>query len=666
MALSTVSVPPDIAALFERAEEVVSRYFARRVDDPARGTIEICGERFVLVRASALSVEFFSLVRSLFGEGREGEADEFARSILFDLAHAMGKSDARRFAAEMDLRDPIARLSAGPVHFAFSGWASVAIHAASRPVPNDEYLLVYDHPYSFEATAWLEAAARPAFPVCVMGAGYSSGWCEESFGLTLVAAELECRARGDAVCRFVMAPPDRIAALVAAHRPAGASPDVPDFFARKRLKGQLRASRDALDLGVRQRTAELERANALLREEMARGECAEKRLRQAQKLEAVGLLAGGIAHDFNNLLGAILTRSTLVQGRAAPGEPLWNEMEQIRASCRRAAALTRQLVAFSHRQQVDRRALELNPLVAELRRTIQPLVGEDIAFTLSLGDHVPPVEADAGQIEQVLTNLVVNARDATPAGGSVAVETRRERLDAPLVLATGELAPGDYAVLAVADTGAGMDDETVSKAFDPFFTTKPGGRGTGLGLSAVYGVVQQAGGAVAVDSAVGRGTTFRVYLPACSRSGDARPAGAELAPPALERRHGVLLVEDEDGLREIIAEALEDAGYRVFSAEGPGAALELVDERRAEIDLLLSDLVMPQMSGRRLAEAVRRRHPDVRVLYMSGYDRERALQQGEPAGVDAPVLQKPFSVEELAWKVREALAWTASERRAGA
>jgi two-component system, cell cycle sensor histidine kinase and response regulator CckA len=214
VALKTVRVPQEMSAVFEAAEQLVSRYFAERGIAPERGSIEIHGERYVLVRAAALSVEFFTLVRGLYGQARAQEADEFARNILFDLAHAIGKSDARSFHTKMGVSDPMARLSAGPLHFAHTGWALVDISPESRPTPDESFYLLYDHPYSFEASAWMAAGGRSAFPVCVMNAGYSSGWCEESFGITCVATEIQCRARGDDVCRFVMAHPNRIEALV--------------------------------------------------------------------------------------------------------------------------------------------------------------------------------------------------------------------------------------------------------------------------------------------------------------------------------------------------------------------------------------------------------------------------------------------------------------------
>ena len=257
-------------APFADAERHVSRYFRDRKDDPEHGTIEIFGERYVLVRAAALSVEFFALVEALYGAGREAEADEFARNILFDLAHAVGKADAHNFHAKMGLVDPIERLSAGPVHFAHAGWAFVDILPDSRPLPDEAFFLLYDHPYSFESDAWIRAGKRRQRPACIMNAGYSSGWCEESFGVTLVSTEILCRAKGDSVCRFLMAHPDRIAAEVERYltkRPRAAlrAPDrllgIPDFFSRKRIEEELYRARDELEEpGARSGHAELVRA----------------------------------------------------------------------------------------------------------------------------------------------------------------------------------------------------------------------------------------------------------------------------------------------------------------------------------------------------------------------------------------------------------------------
>ena len=617
-----------MSAVFEAAEHVVSRYFAERGDSPERGTIEVHGERYVLVRAAALSVEFFGLVRTLYGEGRTRDADEFARNILFDLAHAIGKSDARSFHAKMKLSDPIERLSAGPVHFAHTGWANVDISPESRPSPDENFYLLYDHPYSFEASAWAANDSRAQFPVCVMNAGYSSGWCEESFGVTLLATEILCRARGDDCCRFVMAHPHKIEEHVATYKQA--RPDlelgdfqIPDFFARKRIEEELRQSRDELEVRVAKRTQELEEAN--------------HRLLQAQKLEAVGRLAGGIAHDFNNLLGMILMRTSLLQTKLASDDPMARDLEQIRHACERGGALSRQLLAFSKRQPLEKRPLELGQLVGELARTMLPLLGEDIEVITDVKREAH-IEGDRSQLEQVLMNLIVNARDAMPDGGTLGlaidvVETTDLRVT------TGPLPAGRYAMLSVSDSGSGMDADTMARMFDPYFTTKPDGQGTGLGLSTVYGIVDAAGGGIAVESVPGRGTTFKLYLPA-----SAAPAAAIRTPAPPRPTTGtarVLLVEDEPDLRRTLGEVLATT-YEVVAAENGPAALAILEKAEVPFDLVLTDLVMPKMSGRELGRRVRERWPSVKLLYMSGYDRE---QGGAEATEE--LLHKPFTVDEL-------------------
>ncbi|MBI4700726.1 MAG: hypothetical protein HY744_06110 [Deltaproteobacteria bacterium] len=364
--LKTARVPADLAPAFAKAERVVSRYFRRRVEDPSHGRVEISGERYVLVRAASLSVEFFALVEKLYGAGREVEAQEFARNILFDLAHAIGKSDARKFHETMGLSDPIAKLSAGPIHFSHCGWAFVDIAEGSVVEASDEYCIVYEHPYSFESDAWLRAGRRVAFPVCIMNAGYSSGWCEESFGLALVAGELLCRAKGDESCRFLMAPPDRIAAQI--ERYIGTQPDlaermrgyrVPGFFARQRMEQELREARDELEQRVVERTAALRRATELLRQEIAERARVERRLHETERLEALGRLAGGIAHDFNNLLGAILGTSTMLERRVAPDDPTQPMLRGITEAAQLAANLPRQLLTFSRSRRLDKQQFDV-------------------------------------------------------------------------------------------------------------------------------------------------------------------------------------------------------------------------------------------------------------------------------------------------------------------
>jgi two-component system, cell cycle sensor histidine kinase and response regulator CckA len=645
VALKTVKVPAGMEPLFAKAEELVSRFFRDRRDDPARGTIEIFGERYVLVRAASLSCEFFGTVEDLYGDERQAEADAFARNLLFDLAHAIGKSDAQNFHKRMGLEDPIAKLSAGPVHFAFAGWAFVDIHPESAPSPDDNYFLVYDHPYSFESDAWMRAGKRRDFPACIMNSGYSSGWCEESFGVTLVASEILCRARGDDCCRFVMAHPARIEELVS--RYIAKDPDVaakvgryeiPDFFARKRAEEELRNSHAELERRVEARTAELR--------------ASEQQLRQAQKLEAVGRLAGGIAHDFNNLMSVILARGGMLTRRLGADDPMRREIGQIIEAAERAANLTQQLLTFSRSQVIKREPVELGGLVASLAQALLPLIGEDIELVVRAHQRPTVVDADRGQLEQVLMNLVVNARDAMPDGGVLTVELGREQLRTPLPATTGVLAAGEYVTLTVTDTGIGMEEAIVADIFDPFFTTKESGKGSGLGLSTVCGVVQQIGGEIVVATAPARGSKFTLYLP----SSNAQPAAhAPAQTGATGGRETILLVEDQDALRTTLRDVLTDYGYVVHTAPDGATALALLEAHVDEISILITDVVMPKMGGRDLANAVLARRPGLPVLFVSGYAPDEQLRRSAEDRTVA-FLQKPFLPEQLARAVRELLA----------
>ncbi len=639
--LQTVRVPEPMVPLFRKAEEVVSRYFAQREDRPGMGSIEIFGQRYILVRAASLSVEFFTLAAEVYGPGREAEAEEFARNILFDLAHAIGKSDARNFHAKMGLEDPIARLSAGPIHFAHTGWAFVDIFPESNPVPGPDFVLLYDHPYAFESDAWLQSGRPRHAPSCIMNAGYSSGWCEESFGLQLVSSEILCRAKGDACCRFIMAPPARIEARVReymASEPALAkgmeAHSIPDFFSRKRLEEELRESRGMLERRVEQRTRELYEAGERLKAEMAERRAMEDRLRQADKLEAIGRLTGGIAHDFNNLLTVILGYTNLaLDALPVESEPRELIAEAVRAS-ERAASLTQQLLAFSRQQVLSPKVMDLNAVVENLAQMLRRIIGEPITLELALDPGRPRVLADLGQMEQVVMNLAVNAVDAMPAGGTLLLETRLE---------------GETASLLVRDTGEGMDEATQARIFEPFFTTKARGKGTGLGLATVYGIVVQSRGEIGVRSAPGQGSTFEIRLPATTEPLPAEPATEPARPVATGRT--ILLVEDEPGVRALFADVLRRAGHTILAAEDPAAALRMAEEAGG-LDLLLTDVVMPGMSGRQLAERLGSMRPGLRVVYMSGYTDH--ILESERGGWD--FLQKPCSLEALQRKVREVLA----------
>jgi PAS domain S-box-containing protein len=379
----------------------------------------------------------------------------------------------------------------------------------------------------------------------------------------------------------------------------------------------------------------------------------QRQLLQAQKIEAVGRLAGGVAHDFNNLLNVITGYAEMLGRQLGADHPGRPRLDQILKAADRAATVTRQLLAFSRRQVLQPRVVDLNAAVADLEKTLLRLIGEDVELTTRLAPGLGSVKVDLSQLEQVIMNLAVNARDAMPRGGRLTIETAEVDFDVPYTLTHEPARPGPYVMLAVADTGIGMDAELRSHIFEPFFTTKPAGKGTGLGLATVYGIVKQSGGYVWVYSEPGQGTTFKIYLPRV----DARPerAAAAAAPVQLARGdETVLLVEDQTDVRELAREALSELGYKVLVAAGVEEARNLEQACREPIHLLLTDVVMPRASGRQIAEELLPRRPGLRVLYMSGYTSDIVAAHGVlEAGVH--LLEKPFTMLALARKVREVL-----------
>ncbi len=406
------------------------------------------------------------------------------------------------------------------------------------------------------------------------------------------------------------------------------------------------------------------RARLVLARDVTTQRQLEEQLRQSQKMEAVGQLAGGIAHDFNNLLTAILGSTQLLLQATPPDDPRHEDAVEIKNAGMRAAELTRQLLAFSRRQVLAPKVLGLNAVVAHMQKMLRRLLGEDIELAVTLEPEAGTVNADPGQLEQVLLNLAVNARDAMPTGGRLTIETTRVTVTSELAERRHRLPPGDYLCLAVADTGAGMDEATQAHLFEPFFTTKEVGKGTGLGLATVYGIVKQSGGYVWVYSEVGHGTSVKVYLPRVAAAADEPPAPGPAPEPAQVPRgcETVLLVEDAAPVRSLARRSLEACGYTVVDAPDGPTALDVAARHRGGIDLLVTDVVMPRMSGRELAERLAPARPRMKVLYTSGYTDDAMVRQGVlTAGV--AFLQKPFVPETLARKVREVLDGEKGEGR---
>jgi PAS domain S-box-containing protein len=383
----------------------------------------------------------------------------------------------------------------------------------------------------------------------------------------------------------------------------------------------------------------------------------EMQLRQAQKMEAIGRLAGGVAHDFNNLLTTITGNAQLGLMELTRDHALYEILEEIKGAGDRAGNLTRQLLAFSRRQILQPEILDLNDLVLDLEKMLRRLIGEDIHLETMLASNLGYVEADPGQLEQVIMNLAVNARDAMPEGGRLSIETADVQLDETYAQGHGHLiVPGTYVLLAVSDTGAGMSLEVQNQIFDPFFTTKEKGKGTGLGLSTVYGIVKQSNGNIWVYSEQGKGTTFKIYLPLAGKEKSGQRAKT-LMQTELEGSEVILVVEDDPSVRKIAVKNLTRYGYNVLSAATPAEALDLCTEHKAQIDLLLTDVVMPGMSGKDLVHSLWELGMQIKVVYMSGYTENAIVHHGV---LDPGLffLQKPFSPESLARKVREALDQT--------
>jgi PAS domain S-box-containing protein len=411
----------------------------------------------------------------------------------------------------------------------------------------------------------------------------------------------------------------------------------------------VRVSGRAVSDGGKGRTFEL------FAEDVTERRALEQQLQQSQKMEAVGRLAGGIAHDFNNLLMVISGYSEFLLDRLGPEPALRGPAQEIASAAVRATSLTRQLLAFSRKQMLAPKLLDLNGVVTENLKMLTRVIGEDIDLVMVPAAGLGTVRADAGQVEQVIMNLAVNARDAMPSGGKLTIETSNVSLDEEYARFHAPLRPGNYVMLAISDTGAGMDSETQSHIFEPFFTTK-GPKGTGLGLSTVYGIVKQSGGYIWVYSETGKGTTFKIYFPRVAETVEspahvATPAESAAPEPGTET---ILLVEDESNLRYLARQFLEKQGYRVIEAADGAVAMQIAVAHEGVIHLLLTDVIMPGMNGRELALRISEIRPNVKVLYMSGYT-ENVIGRNGTLDAGVRLLQKPFTLRDLKSKVREAL-----------
>ncbi|OGH56323.1 MAG: hypothetical protein A3G34_06070 [Candidatus Lindowbacteria bacterium RIFCSPLOWO2_12_FULL_62_27] len=377
-----------------------------------------------------------------------------------------------------------------------------------------------------------------------------------------------------------------------------------------------------------------------------------EQLLQAQKMEAVGRLAGGVAHDFNNLLTAIISYCELLRKTMSPDDPRIRDIDEIRKASLHGAELIRKLLAFTRRQVLTPVVLDLNGLIRDMERLLGRLIGEDIALRLDLEPGMGLIRIDPVSFEQVVMNLAVNARDAMTAGGKLTIQSRARRIDSPLCLRDDTLAPAAYAVLTVQDTGTGMDEHVLEHLFEPFFTTKHPGTGTGLGLSTVYGIVKQSGGAISVESAPGKGTLFSIYLPLVDEPERAAPARSTRR--AAGGSETVLLVEDEDRVRTVVRQMLESNGFKVLEAAGGGEAFVVSQQHAAPIDLMLTDVVMPRMSGVELADRLAPLRPDMKVLFMSGYLDDALARFGEKT-MQERFIQKPFTEAGLLRRIRATL-----------
>jgi CheY-like chemotaxis protein len=618
---NSVTVPAAMRPLFDKAEETVREYFKDFRMDPTRGTIEINDQRYVLVRASAFSKGFLETIQGLYADKGESEAFAIGRNFLFDYAHVIGLHDARDFHTKMDLTDPVARLSAGPVHFAYSGWAFVDIGPESNPTPDDNFCLIYDHPYSFEADSWKRAGARSKEPVCVMNAGYSSGWCEESFGIPLTAVEVSCIAKGDSRCTFIMSPPHKIHEHLerfnASNKKYKRSKqyNIPTFFERKKVEEEMERSR-------------------VLAEESAK---------------AKDDFVANMSHELRTPLGAILGFADLLHKtelNAAQKEYL----EAIHTSGKSLLSIINDILDLS-KLDAGKFMIESVPFsIPELMHSLQVMfatkaAGKDLRLSCSVDLSINhPVLGDPMRLTQVLVNLIGNAIKFTDAGG-IYVNCIIEKEDKEQLVAC----------FSVRDTGIGIAEDKIDTIFDRFtqadthITRKYGG--TGLGLAITRQLIELQGGSISVLSKAGAGTEFRFIIP--YHKTKENPVTTAIAPSSGERLfgdfHKILVVEDNLINQKLTTTILGNSGFETTIAKNGKKAVELLKEN--EYDLILMDIQMPLMDGYRATQVIRDElHIGTPIIAMTAHalagEREKCLQ----AGMN-DYLAKPFKEQDLLDKI---------------
>jgi len=616
----TVRVPAEFRELFDVAQRTVERYFRDVQADPSQGTIEIAGERYVLVRAAALSYGFLSAIRAAYAERGDAEALHIGKTLLFDMAHVIGISDARNFHRKMGVTDPVAKLSAGPVHFAYTGWAFVDILPESRPTPDDDFFLMYHHPFSFESDSWMRAGQETEFAVCIMNAGYSSGWCEESFGIPLAAAEIACKAKGDENCTFVMAPPHRLREHVEralAGRSAEARRkvigDIPTMFERKAVEERLRET--------------AERAEAAS--------------------TAKSMFLANMSHEIRTPLTGLLGMTSLLLRKELGAE----QREYVEIIDRSGQALLGILNDILDLSKVEAGMLTICVAPCDVRTVLQEVADvlharvaeKELTFEVDVGEAVPPfVVADPLRLRQIVMNLAGNAVKFTDRGAIVV----RATWSAP-----------DTLRVEVEDSGIGIEQSEVARLFEAFTQgDTPDTRshtGTGLGLSIARRLVQVMGGEIGAHSAVEAGSTFWFTVPAKSVEGRRATEASVEVPPVRFDAH-VLLVEDDPIARYVVEKLLAERGCSVDTATNGEEAVAAATART--YDLVFMDCQMPVMDGYEATVRIRqlesggRRTPIVALTasVMPGHD-ERCTAAGMDDFMGKPLDSKRLRAVLTRW-----------------